>query len=183
MKKINFIFVLLLISSSLFAQKLDITFYTKNLEAYEGTWIYQANDTVFKIVLKKGPIIYSNDAIDGLVGGYFLSVKGNILDDYLAPLATCWKRSAKSDNLYIWATNYSYNEQDVDPNSLRFTFWDQKKRHFDGDGIEAGTIKLLSPQKIQWILDEKAGIRATIDIIADPIGFSVPTDVIMTKVQ
>ena len=45
----------------------------------------------------------------------------------------------------------------------------------------AGTINLLSPNKIRWILDEIEGIRATIDQTADPIGFSVPTDVIMIK--
>ena len=45
----------------------------------------------------------------------------------------------------------------------------------------AGTINLISPNKIRWILDEIEGIRATIDQTADPIGFSVPTDVIMIK--
>ena len=158
MKTIKIILLLLLISNSLIAQKIniDITFYTKNLGAYEGTWVYQSNDTIFKIVLQKGPIVYPDGvAIDGLLGGYFLSVKGDILENYLSPLP--------------------------DPNSLRFTFWDQKKRHYDGNGIMAGTINLLSPNKIRWILDEIEGIRATIDQTADPIGFSVPTDVIMIK--
>ena len=180
MKTIKMIFLLLLISSSLSAQK--TVFYTKNLEAYESTWVYQSNDTIFKIILQKGQKIYTdNNAINGLFGGYFLSVKGVTVENYLSPLPTHWKPATKTSNLYIWATNYSYNEQRVDPNSLTFTFWDQKKKHFDGNGIMAGTIKLLSSNKIQWILDEKAGIRATIDIIADPIGFSVPTDAIMIK--
>ncbi len=59
------------------------------------------------------------------------------------------------------------------PQQPKFTFWDQKKRHYDGNGIMAGTINLLSPNKIRWILDEIEGIRATIDQTADPIGFSV----------
>lgn len=184
MKTIKIILLLLLISNSLIAQKIniDITFYTKNLGAYEGTWVYQSNDTIFKIVLQKGPIVYPDGvAIDGLLGGYFLSVKGDILENYLSPLPACWKTFTTTNNLYIWATNYSPNEQDVDPNSLRFTFWDQKKRHYDGNGIMAGIINLLSPNKIRWILDEIEGIRATIDQTADPIGFSVPTDVIMIK--
>lgn len=184
MKTIKIILLLLFISSSLIAQKIniDITFYTKNLEAYKGTWVYQSNDTIFKIVLQKGPIVYPDGvAIDGLLGGYFLSVKRVTLDNYLSPLPTCWKYPTKPNNLYIWATNYSPNERDVDPNSLRFIFWDQKKRHYDGNGIMAGTINLLPPNKIRWILDEIEGIRATIDQTADPIGFSVPTDVIMIK--
>lgn len=117
MKRLELFFFLLLISSSLFAQK--ITFYTENLKAYEGTWMYQSNDTIFKIVLQKGPIVYTNgDVTDGLFGGYFLSVKGVTLDNYLFPLPTCWKFSTKPNNLYIWATNYSPNKQDVDSNSF-----------------------------------------------------------------
>ncbi len=184
MKAIKIISFLFLISSSLIAQKIniDITFYTKNLEAYEGTWVYQSNDTIFKIILQKGPIVYTNgDSIDGLLGGYFLSVKGDTLENYLSPLPTCWKFSTTNKNLYIWATNYSYHKHKVNPNSLRFTFWDQKKRHYNGNGIMAGTINLLSPNKIRWILDEIEGIRATIDQTADPIGFSVPIDVIMIR--
>ena len=55
MKTIKIILLLLFISSSLIAQKIniDITFYTKNLEAYKGTWVYQSNDTIFRIVHKK----------------------------------------------------------------------------------------------------------------------------------
>ena len=183
MKTIKIILLLLFISSSLIAQKIniDITFYTKNLEAYKGTWVYQSNDTIFRIVLQKAQKIESYYTIDGLLGGYFLSVKGDTLENYLSPLPTYWKSSTKPNNLYIWATNYSLNKQDVDPNSLRFIFWDQKKRHYDGNGIMAGTINLLPPNKIRWILDEIEGIRATIDQTADPIGFSVPTDVIMIK--
>jgi hypothetical protein len=165
MKTINFIFFFLLISSSLIAQKIniDITFYTKNLEAYEGTWVYQSNDTIFKIVLQNGPKIYKGGSIDGLLGGYFLSVKEDTLENHLSPLPKYWKTFTTTNNLYIWATNYSDDERRVDPNSLRFTFWDQKKRHYNGNGIMAGTINLLSPNKIRWILDEVAGIRATID--------------------
>lgn len=121
MKTIKIILLLLLISNSLIAQKIniDITFYTKNLGAYEGTWVYQSNDTIFKIVLQKGPIVYPDGvAIDGLLGGYFLSVKGDILENYLSPLPACWK------NFYYRQTTYTYgrqtippNEQDVDPNA------------------------------------------------------------------
>ena len=179
MKTFKLFFFLLLISNSLFAQK--ITFYTENLKAYEGTWMYQSNDTIFKIVLKKGQKVRSNYVLDGLFGGYFLSVNGATVENYMSPIITTLEPSDTRAKIYIWATNYSTNKLDVNPNCLRFTFYDQKKKHFDGNGINAGTIKLLSPNKIEWILDEKEGIRATIDQTADPIGFSVPTDVIMIK--
>ena len=107
MKTIKIILLLLLISNSLIAQKIniDITFYTKNLGAYEGTWVYQSNDTIFKIVLQKGPIVYPDGvAIDGLLGGYFLSVKGDILENYLL-----------AGKLLLRQTTYTYGRQTIHP--------------------------------------------------------------------
>ena len=54
MKRIEFILCLLFISTVIFAQKEIAP--TKNLDAYTGTWVYQSNDTIFKIVLKKGTV-------------------------------------------------------------------------------------------------------------------------------
>lgn len=55
----------------------------KNLDAYTGTWVYQSNDTIFKIVLKKGHVESEYMITNGLVGGYFLSVKGKVVENYL----------------------------------------------------------------------------------------------------
>ena len=52
MKRIEFVLCLFFISTVSFAQKEIAP--TKNLDAYIGTWMYQSNDTIFKIVLKKG---------------------------------------------------------------------------------------------------------------------------------
>lgn len=51
MKRIEFVLCLFFISTVSFAQKEIAP--TKNLDAYIGTWMYQSNDTIFKIVLKK----------------------------------------------------------------------------------------------------------------------------------
>ena len=48
-----------------------------------GTWVYQSNDTIFKIVLKKGHVESEYMITNGLVGGYFLSVKGKVVENYL----------------------------------------------------------------------------------------------------
>lgn len=111
MKTIKIILLLLLISNSLIAQKIniDITFYTKNLGAYEGTWVYQSNDTIFKIVLQKGPIVYPDGvAIDGLLGGYFLSVKGDILE-------TIYLLYLLAGKLLLRQTTYTYGRQTIHP--------------------------------------------------------------------
>ena len=76
MKRIEFVLCLFFISTVSFAQKEIAP--TKNLDAYIGTWMYQSNDTIFKIVLKKGYAEDQHMIINGLMGGYFLSVKGII---------------------------------------------------------------------------------------------------------
>lgn len=81
MKRIEFVLCLFFISTVSFAQKEIAP--TKNLDAYIGTWMYQSNDTIFKIVLKKGYAEDQHMIINGLMGGYFLSVKGIIVENYL----------------------------------------------------------------------------------------------------
>ena len=63
-----------------------------------------------------------------------------------------------------------------------FYFYDQRKKHFGGKGILGGKILLLSSDKIRWHLDEKLGLALEEpDEYTELIGFSVPSDVIMTK--
>lgn len=69
MKRIEFVLCLFFISTVSFAQKEIAP--TKNLDAYIGTWMYQSNDTIFKIVLKKGYAEDQHMIINGLMGGYF----------------------------------------------------------------------------------------------------------------
>ena len=188
MKTIRIILLLLVVATANVMGQKNV-FPTKNLDAYVGTWVYQNNDTVFKIRLQRGQIIGVNYIINGLYGGYFLSVKGRIVDNYWGELPTCrdWL-VPHLDNQYIWATNSSFFLEHVNPNFLSVQFFDQRKKHFNGKGIWGGYIKLLSPTKIHWRLDELLGIRKAIDS-DDTLteadcqlkGFSVPDDVIMMK--
>ncbi|MDU0978972.1 MAG: DUF6705 family protein [Phocaeicola vulgatus] len=166
MKRIEFVLCLFFISTVSFAQKEIAP--TKNLDAYIGTWMYQSNDTIFKIVLKKGYAEDQHMIINGLMGGYFLSVKGIIVENYF--------------NFSIWASNNATSLDYIDPNRVGVLFYDQRKKHFGGKGILGGKILLLSSDKIRWHLDEKLGLALEEpDEYTELIGFSVPSDVIMTK--
>ena len=72
-------------------------------------------------------------------------------------------------------------------NGYVFTFYDQRKRHFGGKGISGGFLTLLAPNKLKWEIDEEIGIWSEIEGCEDcpevsPIGFSVPNNVVLTKV-
>ena len=158
MKTFKFILLALVVSNTITAQKNVRP--TKNLDSYEGTWIYQKNDIIFKIKLQKGQEAWRNDLINGLYGGYYLSVRGEVLENYMSGFPVYWDFSK-------------------DPRPIR---------HFGGKGITGGYIQLLSPTKIRWKLDELTGIwnetegdESISDAERRPIGFSVPDDVIMTK--
>ena len=81
MKTIKIILLLLVVTtSSLMGQKSVSP--TKNLDAYVGTWVYQNNDTIFKVRLQKGQEVGRSAIYNGLHGGYYLSVKGKIIENY-----------------------------------------------------------------------------------------------------
>ena len=158
-----------------------------DVEDFVGTWQYVNNDTVFTVKFIRGTMINSfmkTDKRIGLNGGYALQVKGVVVDDYLdvnavldadinPPLQKIYIEAA----LYRKPTNY-----------FVFIFYDQRKKHFNGKGIWGGIITLLSKNKLKWTLNEARGIYVYTEDCEDcpeikPIGFSVPTNVILTKVE
>ena len=88
MKTFKFILLALVVSNTITAQKNVRP--TKNLDSYEGTWIYQKNDIIFKIKLQKGQEAWRNDLINGLYGGYYLSVRGEVLENYMSGFPVYW---------------------------------------------------------------------------------------------
>ena len=87
--------------------------------------------------------------------------------------------------MYIWAPNSNSYDKSTVP-TLGVYFYDKRKKHFNGEGIAGGYIKLLSPKKLLWHLDEKEGIWWEVEGRDDieevlPIGFSVPDHAILTK--
>lgn len=189
MKIIRIILLLLVVTtSSLMGQKRVLS--TKNLDAYVGTWVYQNSDTIFKIKLQKGQEVGRAEIYNGLYGGYYLSVKGKIIENYWGELPVYWDSSKepRPNNLYMWVSNHSQSLGYIKPNYVSVWFYDQRKKHFGGKGISGGYIQLISPTKIHWKLNESLGIwyetegdESITDAECQPIGFSVPDDVIMTK--
>ena len=151
-----------------------------NYDAFVGTWVYQKNDTVFKIKLQKGTMIFKTmKNMPGIFGGYYLSVKGVVKEDYIKTIPTIWDADilASLGNIYINAISDT-------PNYLGFTFYDQRKKHINGTGIPGGKMWLIAPDKLHWTLNEKDGLWAILEGSGEDMtlrGFSVPTDVIMTK--
>ncbi len=180
MKNVVLISLLLFIGTFTFAQK-KIT-PTKNLDAYVGTWVYASNDSIFKITLKRGLMGGKDVIINSIMGGYFLSVKGVPVEDYMeVDTTTPWNFHNETRKFHIIASNAATNLDYVDPNVLGMRFFDQRKKHINGKGIQGGLILLLAPDTIRWILNEKRGLG--IDDTGEfmPIGFSVPEDVLMIK--
>ena len=157
-----------------------------NYDSFVGTWIYQKNDTVFKIKLQKGKVSQDDDVT--LFGGYCLSVRGVVTDNYLGgTIPSVWNvyNPAPSKNIYIVASGNTLNR-------VGTTFYDQRKKHLNGKGIGGGVIRLITPNKIHWTLNEREGLWPYLEgeqvegydlpTIEEAIqGFSVPTDVIMIK--
>ena len=89
----------------------------------------------------------------------------------------------ESENFHYPNSN-AYDKSKVP--TMGISFYDKRKKHFNGRGISGGYIKLLSPEKLLWHLDEKEGIWWEVEGRDDieevlPIGFSVPEHAILTK--
>ena len=154
----------------------------KGLNELMGTWVYQKNDTVFKIqLLDKCAVAYTKEEKEftmELWGNYYLSVKGKVIEDNLnlrTQIPDKWNAGINGYPANFLGLCVIANEP---PMIYTVDFYDKQKKHRNGHGIVAGNISLLSPTKIHWTLNEEAALFET--EIA-PIGFSVPIDVIMTK--
>ncbi|MBQ8501317.1 MAG: hypothetical protein IJ494_03280 [Bacteroides sp.] len=175
MKNLFLISILLIVSHIVVAQN--------SVTDYLGTWKGESGDTIFTITLIQGDTLYNNTLIN-VLGGYSIAVKGEIIDDYLnINTHRIPNRNLVGQNIYIDAAYHLPAEQ-----YLGFMFYDQRKKHFNGEGILGGVMKLITFNQLHWTLDEKYGIWHKIEGDEDaeevqPIGFSVPTDIILTKVE
>lgn len=179
MKRIYIVLVLLFTYASVFSQA--------NYDAFVGTWIYQNNDSIFKIKLQKGTRVGHFASHKNIFGGYYLSVNGVTKEDYIKTMPSILNNGTPPENnIYLTASGAT-------PNIIGFIFYDQRKQHFNGRGLLGGVMELIAPNKLHWTLNEKEGVWEYTegDLIdtdielpeATFIGFSVPTDVILTKVE
>ena len=147
--------------------------YTANLEAYTGTWEYNNGSDVFRIFLKKVNEDIPVSIGECLIGEYYYQKNGVLLDSYVESQIPIIYNNITRSKVVIYATNGKYNVNYVDPLKLRVNFNDKRLNKFTG----SASIEFISPTQIRWVLKDDEG-----DYYEDPImGFSVPTNVIMTK--
>ncbi len=182
MKKVIFI-LSLCFSISMYAQEEVVgdTIGDTNLEAIMGTWVYQSNDTIFKIRLSTKCAVKVNGVGISwtwiqVFGSYYLKVGDKVkVDDLDYDRPTTWVGFGRPEHV-----NIKVYRLDRDKNNYTYGAWfyDLEKKHHGGDGINAVRIKLIAPNKLHWSTHEE---QASFESEYPVIGFSVPTDVIMTK--
>ena len=150
---------------------------------YLGTWRGEKGDTIFTIKLLKGETLYQGKIIV-LFGGYSVSVQGTLIDEYLNTNTHFDTKKSPIEQHITIDASYSTSY----PQAIGFTFYDQRKKHFNGKGILGGSMEYIVPNKLHWTLNEKKGIWIKTEgredwVEVKPIGFSVPTDIILTKIK
>ena len=188
MKRISFfisVFLFALIANAQVIEKYSGV--VSPFEDYIGTWQYVSNDTVFTIKLVEGKKInsyFKNDTRRYLYGGYALEVGGVLVEDYLNVNSVLdISKSHSEQHIYIDASVTF-----LPTSYFSMLFYDQRKKHLDGNGISGSFIVMVAKNKLRWELNEEIGIRDWVEGCEDcpeikPIGFSVPTNVILTKVE
>ena len=185
MRKILLINLMAIIANSLTAQKVG-SYYTKNLDAYVGTWEYVSDSCTFRIYLKKGISYYNMMTKDirgeKVYGGHYIERNGVVITDLEA--AT---QAATEDNssMTISATNWKEVETMVTPNVLTLAFSDVLK---DKGGSGKLTLIPGNPAQLRWQItetDERIIIWVE-GVDPEPVeyeGWTVPEDVILTQIS
>lgn len=194
MKKFVVFFVVCFLCFNMMGQKHIV--YSVDLTPYVGTWVYENQDTVFTIKFQIAKDTVSTPweithIFDCLVGGYSLKVNGVETDNYIKELPTSLnffsKRYASpKSNVYLWGFHYVEKKSDLqnfNGEIAPLIFYDQRKKHNNGDGLFAGGIKLLAPDKLHWWLEDEKKVLVKQDVWEPLVGYSVPTNAVMKKVE
>ncbi|MCE1154817.1 MAG: hypothetical protein LWW91_01620 [Bacteroidales bacterium] len=153
----------------------NMTVYSTNLDAYVGEWEYREANEVFRIHLKKGKLNISHSSGECLIGDYFYQSDGVIFDSYTPNKIPAERNSDNGVEIVIYANNANINIENSNPNVLYMLLRDKRFKK----SSYSCKIFLLSENQIRWYLvnDEGPVDEDFID------GFSIPTDVILTKVR
>ena len=190
MKKIIILVLILIqccLSISLLGQK-KLYSNSIDLTPFIGIWEYRTENEVFKITLKEGKVDDSFIQHDCLIGGYYYQKNGNVVAQHSDPAVKTYSYS--SDEIKIMAYNSSsfIDVSKLDPSHLHLLFIDDQKEG-KNSSLES-SITLLSPTTIKWTLKEEEQIYITDKqgsykdgFKPKPEGFSVPTNVVLTKVE
>ncbi|MDR0692649.1 MAG: hypothetical protein LBF69_06390 [Prevotellaceae bacterium] len=159
--------------------------FSKNLDAYVGTWEYRAGADVFRIVLKKDKDYHDYDGTylnERIYGGHVYVRDGEVVSDCIQIVEESTTFDYKI--MSISANNAELDEENVDPNELRLAFRDRIKNK---RGM--GTLTLIpgTPAQLHWkIMREPEGVvllKPGEELRERDPTWSVPKDVILTKVE
>jgi len=185
MRKVIYIFAfLLLVTSNAFGQNIERR-YGANLDFYVGTWKYTniATNEEFTIKLRKSIYTGFNISYDCVVGTYTYKKNGSVILDNMNEFMIDRSVGLPAP---IYASNARETISEPNPNKLR-TFvddygilWPNSTLPKDGEGTIT-IVSTVNPKKIRWELKDGEGPR----IVGHhpPMGFSIPTDIILTKVE
>ena len=156
-----------------------------NLDFFVGTWKYE-NDQIsetFTLRLRKVCDTSNNVIYEAVAGAYThfrLDRRGvNCMNEFFST-------SKSPVSMPVYATNDASDRNAVNPNKLRMFVTDYGLYAPNGDAkrvynCELSIVSKDSPQQIRWILkDDLGGLMLTEEV--PPPGFTLPTDIILTKV-
>ena len=151
--------------------------YSTNLEAYVGVWENVTANYSFKIYLKIGTKDTKVSFGSCLIGDYFYSQNSMIFDTYSVSNIPIIFNDLSRKSVIIYASNGKYESVSYsNPNELNMIFYDKQRKK----RVYNGKIQLVSPTQIRWLLEDDEG-DCDIENWVEP-GFSVPTNIIMTKI-
>ena len=196
MKRLVFVLFSLFVWEGLcFAQDdpRDIKYDIINTEGYEGMWLYQSNDTIFKLRLVRMEI--QEYRWRSFVGGLFsISIGGKELMNELYKDHDYFPTSDRARKMYriyrIIARNHRTKDNKVDDSCLDFRIRLPRR---DGQNIvsfflSTNTLKLIAPDKLEWKITEHPDYTFSKDD-EKPKGnppsyaYPLPAHVILTKVS
>ena len=169
--------------------KHDIT----NTEGYEGMWLYQSNDTIFKLRLVRMEIPKYGKCRSFVGGLYSISIGGKELINQLYRDHDHLPKSYRVSEMYriyrIIARNHRTKDNKVDDSYLDFTVCLPRK---DGQNtvaffLSTNTLKLIAPDKLEWKITDHPDYCFSIDD-EKPKGnppsyaYPLPAHAILTKV-
>ena len=186
MNRLIYIFTLLLLSSNTTYGQNMRQWYSTNLDFYVGTWRYTNTTTKEEFTIKLRKSVYitmTNIKWDCVVGAYTYKKNGVVVLDNMNKYMN--DRSI-GNPVPIYATNSRETAAELNPNELEASIqdygilWPGSALPKSGRGVIT-IVSTGNPKKIHWELKDSEGI-----VIIDhtpPPGFSIPTDMILTKIE
>jgi len=185
MNRLIYIFTLLLLSSNTtYGQNVE-QWHSTNLDFYVGTWRYTNTTTKEEFTIKLRKSVYTAYDIrrDCVVGAYTYKKNGVVVLDNMNKYMN--DRSV-GNPVPIYASNARETAAESNPNMLRANIedygilWPGSTSFKSGEGVIT-IVSTGNPKKIHWALKDSEGPR----IVGHhpPLGFTIPTDMILTKIE